>query len=43
VFVGASRAEDTVGREGREENVGWNRKWLVFLLTLDQIFSTPGA
>jgi hypothetical protein len=24
--VGASGAEDTMGREGREENVGWNRK-----------------
>jgi hypothetical protein len=35
VFVGASGAEDMVGREGREENVGWNRKWLVFWLTLD--------
>ena len=31
------------GERNREENVGWNRKWLVFWLTLDQIFSTPGA
>jgi hypothetical protein len=25
--------------KGREENVGWNREWLVFWLTLDPIFS----
>jgi len=43
VCGGASGAEDTVGREGREVNVGWNQKWLVFWLPLDQIFSTFGA
>ena len=43
MFVGASGAKDIVGREGREENVGWNWKWLVFWLTLYQIFSTLGA
>jgi len=26
VYVGAAGVEDTVRREGREENVGWNRK-----------------
>ena len=31
------------GERNREENVGWNRKCLVFWLTLGQIFSTPGA
>jgi hypothetical protein len=30
VFMGALGDEDMVRREGREENVGWNRKWLVF-------------
>jgi len=43
VFMGALGAEDMVWREGREENVGWNRKWLVFWLTLDQLFSSSGA
>jgi hypothetical protein len=41
--MGALGAEDMVWREGREENVGWNRKWLVFWLTLDQLFSSSGA
>jgi len=32
VYVGASGAEDTVGKEGREGNVSCNRKGLVLLL-----------
>jgi hypothetical protein len=42
VFAGSSGAKDTVEREGREENVGWNREWLVFWLTLDPISPPSG-